>query len=409
MPFVNPLTRKRARSSSPQRKFRHVRPKAAPLTQVLYDGTASAASVDSDKDRLLAKNNFGTKVRNGFSSIIGLLSSEKKSDHGFTIESDGSAIAVTRTGLGAGLVHNSQSTGSVVVKKGSVLRLVGASYEEETAMPMTAPDTPQAYTDIGSSPSSMSMHSADYVHHRPSTPTLANKIQHRLQQTFSNHPTVVHRSNLRTRPSVHTLQTDSPEWMLSQVSSSPSAYTSGSGSSPKDPHKSTPATSNSEGSPATPTSVRHYEPIIIADNDQLITFGYDVNRPASRMSTIPESTAGPSLSVKTVEATAAAKVFFETHFNNMLNGFCPRDSREKSLMARMRELYVPSMLHEEAQKLLQKYESDNLRLRRVLKSHLPGKPNPIAVGGFEVVKVLGKGSFGVVRLVKEKAHLGSHL
>lgn len=50
-------------------------------------------------------------------------------------------------------------------------------------------------------------------------------------------------------------------------------------------------------------------------------------------------------------------------------------------------------------------ESDHLRETRVMKGHrssaLTG--NDITTSKYEAVKVLGKGSFGVVRLVREKA------
>lgn len=59
-------------------------------------------------------------------------------------------------------------------------------------------------------------------------------------------------------------------------------------------------------------------------------------------------------------------------------------------------------------KALARKESDHLRETRVLKNRdanaLKGKA--LSASNYEIVKVLGKGSFGVVRLVREKREDG---
>lgn len=372
MPFVNPLHRKRARSTLSPVQTR----KQARFEEVLLDGTTTGGrSTDSVRGNTLGKSTVASRVQRGFSSLLGLLAREKKSDAEFGDPSDRSLVAVSGP---------DSSAASVIVR----------SRQEDDTLVQSIPDSPQDGHEIGSDPPSfISVASPASFCQGPSTPTLATKIQHRLQQTFGNHPTVVVRSGLRTRPSVQTLPNDSPEQILSQDSSSPSTYNSGSGSSPKEVLKSTPATS--EGTPQTPSSVIRYEGLSVIDHDQALVFDHDLTHP-STLSSIPESVARPLVTVKTIEATASAKVFFETHFNAVLNHHCPRDTRSGALVSLMRELCVPSILHDEAHRVLQRHESENLRLRRLLKS------KAIAVGGFEVVRVLGKGSFGVVRLVKEK-------
>jgi hypothetical protein len=50
-------------------------------------------------------------------------------------------------------------------------------------------------------------------------------------------------------------------------------------------------------------------------------------------------------------------------------------------------------------------ESESLRQDRVLKSKTNGIPNngakSVSIAGYDVIRVLGKGSFGVVKLVKQ--------
>lgn len=74
------------------------------------------------------------------------------------------------------------------------------------------------------------------------------------------------------------------------------------------------------------------------------------------------------MSVKTAEAAAAAKVFIETYYNNLLSDSQP---------------------------------PRNLRLTRALSSN-SGRSEKRPSDKYEVIRILGKGSFGVVKLVKEK-------
>lgn len=331
--------------------------------------------------------------------------SDKKHESDLLVQSDGSLVAVSRNGLQAGFVSANGSNASTIIKKSSHLRLIGGSCEHvQPTSAKSAPVTPHPALsgdeECLSPPLLPRKQSRVTLRRSPSTPALHSKIQHKLQQHFGNHPTVVVKTGLRSRPSVQTLQNEVPDWVASQMSSSPSTYTSGSGSSPKGANKSTPATS--DGYPSSPTSVRHHEGITLVDHDQSIILGPD-SVPSSRLSTIPEASASASVSIKTVEATAAAKVFFEVHFNTILNARSPRDIREQELETRMRELSMPLGLQQDARKTWYKHETAHLRICRVLQSAVTAPAKPVAVGGFEVVKVLGKGSFGVVRLVKEQA------
>ncbi len=114
--------------------------------------------------------------------------------------------------------------------------------------------------------------------------------------------------------------------------------------------------------------------------------------------------------IATVERAAAAKIYLETYFNELLaSGPSPRQMRqqilETDLFNRARDRGAPLSAAEtqRARARFCRRESEYLRDSRVMKArHLgvaAGARGP--AGEYETVKVLGKGSFGVVRLVRE--------
>ena len=111
--------------------------------------------------------------------------------------------------------------------------------------------------------------------------------------------------------------------------------------------------------------------------------------------------------VVTVETTANAKVFFETHFNSLLAGHAsPRSIRRNDLELRLESHSMSNEQRHHERAAWAAYESEHLRQTRVLKSKTNevgrSSVSGVAVAGYEVVRILGKGSFGVVRLVREK-------
>ena len=165
-----------------------------------------------------------------------------------------------------------------------------------------------------------------------STGGLLCRLSHRLSSTFG-HSTIVHRTEHRARPIIHSLQPSdtSMSGNLQDVSHHCTVI-SNSDSSPTE--KST--TPTSEGTVASPTSSYR------AERSQIFTF-FD-----PRLSTIIEGCdkygqqEGPLedipipkhlASIVTVEATATAKIFFETHFNNILAGQLARSQRLQELEA----------------------------------------------------------------------------
>lgn len=109
--------------------------------------------------------------------------------------------------------------------------------------------------------------------------------------------------------------------------------------------------------------------------------------------------------VATVEKTAAAKVFFEHHYNNLTSErLTPRSLHQQVEIILGKEMTKSNLEKKEKRGSSMQHESNHLRKLRVMKARgskaLTGKYNPSST--YDVVKVLGKGSFGVVRLVREK-------
>ncbi|KAI1004720.1 Serine/threonine-protein kinase [Podosphaera aphanis] len=119
-------------------------------------------------------------------------------------------------------------------------------------------------------------------------------------------------------------------------------------------------------------------------------------------SQVPE----PVPTLVTVEKAASAKIFFECHYNNLTSTqSSPRSIRRRQLERLLYQNQNITALDKEVRRQsLAKDECEHLRLTRILKSQarkaMTGQN--MIITNYEVIKILGKGSFGVVRLVREK-------
>ena len=111
-----------------------------------------------------------------------------------------------------------------------------------------------------------------------------------------------------------------------------------------------------------------------------------------------------NIAVITVEKAAAAKIFFECHYNALASA-SPRSMRRRKLEVRLDD--DPDMSPSDMAKtwtMWMQRESEHLRETRLMKVRATTSmiEQTRTAADYDVVKVLGKGSFGVVRLVREK-------
>ena len=111
--------------------------------------------------------------------------------------------------------------------------------------------------------------------------------------------------------------------------------------------------------------------------------------------------------VSSVEKAAATKAFFELHYNSLLNGpiETSRAQRRQELERNLCSRGLSLADRQQARQEWAQAESNNLRQARVLKTRSIARQHAkgISIAGYEQVRVLGKGSFGVVKLVRESS------
>ena len=105
------------------------------------------------------------------------------------------------------------------------------------------------------------------------------------------------------------------------------------------------------------------------------------------------------------ENIAAVKVFFETHYNgDDFAEVTPRSMRRRRMELGLYVTGKPSREQAHIRRLFYESETAHLRSDRNLKAgRLKDIHNRVTRAGYEPLRVLGKGSFGLVRLVREKA------
>ena len=240
-----------------------------------------------------------------------------------------------------------------------------------------------------------------------SSPSFAHQLSHKLSQTFGN-PTIVHRPSMRTRPSLVSIQdtpmvaeTQSDQESSPQDSTSPSSYNYSGSVSAGDPSTRKTSLDSNIASLRSPNAHEGREGPTEAKKASLGEHGTR-EKTLTPIQEVPQVMA-PTL--VTVETTANAKIFFETHFNSILAGHTsPRSIRRLDLELHLEAQSMPEEQRQSERWAWANNESDHLRQSRVLKSksNESTRGSGVVIAGYEVVRILGKGSFGVVRLVREK-------
>ncbi|KAG9774141.1 hypothetical protein KCU88_g5585, partial [Aureobasidium melanogenum] len=334
MPFINALSRKR-RPSSPQRPTTPARwptsqlSKLPKLDHILFDGTASNSIESTSTGR--SKVSVTSQIKRGVSSIKTILGlGDRYSDSSIRHHPE-AVFTSTQTHL-LGNEHNGAQPLRI-----RLTALADGSDARRDSFASTLQDTSTCRND-----EEFNFLTAEWTGttcHKPaqrslrrsqSAPGLQRRITQKFQQAFGN-PTVVRRSELRSRPSAQTLAHEAAlaEVNLTQQSSTPSTVNSGS-TSPGARLTSTPMTSE----PVTPKSIAHRGSMNSFDFDRQTYFA------EARLTPIPETATMPPLTIRTVESAAAAKVFFETHFNSLFNGNAPRAVRRRELELKLRQHHL---------------------------------------------------------------------
>jgi hypothetical protein len=114
--------------------------------------------------------------------------------------------------------------------------------------------------------------------------------------------------------------------------------------------------------------------------------------------------------ISTVERVAAAKVYLETYFNEQFHRPDSRILRRQFLETQLYYNHHLNMSEKQALRVsLLNSETCHMRETRVLRSKSQAASRGLSespVVKYESLKVLGKGSFGVVRLVRETSLRG---
>ncbi|KAL9123742.1 MAG: hypothetical protein Q9217_006858 [Psora testacea] len=361
-----------------------------------------------------------TRMRKGgskFLSIVGLQRNSEihptkecsilPSDKGCAISISGNATTRYRNAQTRPSIHGGPASPRSLQLSQTLLTEPGIS----VCLPTSMSPTDEVRRQLG--PESALLHSGDRYSRRRepsgsrqsmSSPNFAHQLSHKISATFGN-PTIVHRPNLRSRISVLSIQIDDRAENTSheQVNS------------PQD--STAPSSVNYSGSTSAggySTGKTSLDSNVASTLSTLQREGVNKLREAivSDTATGREKSLTPiqeipldAPTILTVETAANAKIYFETYYDHLLAG----DATSRSLRRRELECRLDSQATAEEHRRCQRWawancESDHLRQLRVLRNKSnQGANNPsVAVGGYEVVRILGKGSFGVVRLVREK-------
>ena len=244
-----------------------------------------------------------------------------------------------------------------------------------------------------------------------STPGLVHQLSHKLSSTFGN-STIVHRHSLQSRPSLSSLCQDPAAIMdtATDIRQGGELTSSASNLSRNVSDRDRFVGKISIESCTVNRGVAQVKER--KDTTTIRVSGNSTNEQLPKeksLSPIPESPVAIQPTILTVETTAIAKIFFETHFNSVLSGLAsPRTLRRQELEAMLRHTSLSQKERQQQRRVWAKCESSNLRESRVLKSRSRRRAGTtgVSVAGYEIVRILGKGSFGAVRLVRQDSKSG---
>ncbi|KAI9701884.1 MAG: hypothetical protein M1836_001228 [Candelina mexicana] len=396
-------------------------------------GAPNSLIGDAGVERLSSQGSVASRLKRGGSRLFSIFRLKRSSGSQTT---GGSSSTVSDHGTALAIVRDAASSGSApkrpqMAKQGSKSfrpTLAPVVYTSPTAAVLAPfPSSPKAVHSLGKQ---MDGAIEDLVQPRISTALPSRKssasslrksksspgLSHKLSTKFV-HPTVVHRPNMRSRPSLASLKTSSDLKSVvdaplrqanTQDTTDPSSPSSNSNNTSPVDDPSTGKTSllSDVVSQRSAEAKDRLERSLVRTKTLSVVAKEAHEKPLTPIrEVVSQAPLVVTPSIITVETTATAKIFFETHFNRILFGRnTPRSLRRRELELRLQAEPLSSEQRMRERSLWARLESEHLRQSRVQKARSMGQQNDkgIHVAGYEVVQVLGKGSFGVVRLVRHK-------
>lgn len=269
------------------------------------------------------------------------------------------------------------STGSTVNKQTDALADTAKSYSNSPLQCPIVPDVPMTLPALSVDPDSSSLlqltnaavfdgESEPIPRARTppptpiatswSTPSLSWQLTSKLSNALLNNDTVVHRPKLSSRPTVRTDQfklpsddqqtTTSPKSPMSEVPSLPSSVLSPASSVAPLSQSTAPTSLVSSGAPlSAETLYRTQNGRHITDNSPALFCEPTPEHIPPRFLVFPRQDA-PRLrepSIATIENAAAAKIFFESHFNQLFGTkVAPRSMRRRQMERTLFAMAIPN-------------------------------------------------------------------
>ncbi|KAJ5661861.1 uncharacterized protein N7477_009477 [Penicillium maclennaniae] len=226
----------------------------------------------------------------------------------------------------------------------------------------------------------------------PLNTKLVDRLSLRVSSPFGQ-PTVIRRTHLRSRHSIPFIGSLILKTLMKQH---------GDGADDSSDPSTTPSSNGSPlGCSTPPTPVKSAEPSPSSDKFTDSPNFTSISDHVAAVSTTQGNTSRTiTASIKTVEAVSVAKIYLELYYNSIFQNQDPRLQRQHELD---QYIFAFQLVPGEQVQIRRNWalqENEHLRQVRALKTRMRCSRDEAAVSiaGYEVIKVLGKGSFGVVRL-----------
>ncbi|KAJ5136735.1 hypothetical protein N7448_005289 [Penicillium atrosanguineum] len=230
----------------------------------------------------------------------------------------------------------------------------------------------------------------------PLNTKLVDRLSQRLSSTFGQ-PTVIRRTHLHSRPSM--------PFIGSLILNTLNKQHGDGADDSSDPSTSPSSNGSLLGCSTPPTPVTSAEPSPSSCKfEGSPDFSALSNRAAAVTSTLDNKSPTITPSIISVEAASVAKIYLELYYNSIFQNQDSRLQRQHELDQHIFAFQLAPDEQAQARRNWALQENEYLRQCRALRtskrcSHDEGA---VSIAGYEVIKVLGKGSFGVVRLVRER-------